>query len=268
MTRSQLILTFARSLLRDPQATLWAVANQDELARRDLIAQHGLSQLPTIDLLDLFGDISDELPTYSYLEGTSLVTDLLLLRLLARRHPQPDYLEIGTWRGESLANVAALGARCVSISLSPEEMRSRGMGEEFVRAHGVFLDDAYDIQHIGHDSTTYDFGQLDRRFDLVFVDGDHTRASVGRDTENVFRVLRDDSSVIVWHDYGASTETVRPSVLGGILDGAPADERRHLYHVSNTLCAIYIRGDFPTRMTSFPEMPTKNFRVAVSAQRL
>lgn len=266
MNRAKLLLDLAKALIRAPNSTLAAVANTDEIARRDILRKYGFCQLPTIDILDLFPSFEEEVSPYSYLEGTSLVTDLALLKLLARRHSEPAYLEIGTWRGESIANVAAIGAACTSISLSAEEMRERGLSDEFIAVHEVFSAGLTDVRRIAHDSTTYDFSELEDRFDLVFVDGDHERASVQLDTENVFKVLRDEHSVIVWHDYGWTTERVRPAVLAGILDGAPPHKRRHLYHVSNTLCAIYIEGEFDTRIVEFPQMPDKAFHVRVSAR--
>jgi hypothetical protein len=68
----------------------------------------------------------------------------------------------------------------------------------------------------------------------------------------------------------AGTIAGNPSTLGkvGILDGAPAGERKRLYHVSNTLCAIYTRGAFATSMVEHPAVPNKVFSVRVSARKL
>jgi hypothetical protein len=268
MNRARLLADLVRAFVRAPQASLTAVTNSDELARRDLLRTHGFDQLPTIDILDLFPSFEQEVCPYSFLEGTSLISDLALLRLLTRRYATPSYLEIGTWRGESLANVAATGAACTTISLSADEMRERGFGEQFIAVHEIYSKDLTHVRRIEHDSTTYNFGNLEDRFDLVFVDGDHDRAAVTADTENVFNVLRDDRSVIVWHDYGWSPERVRPAVLAGILDGCPPEAIEHVYHVSNTLCAIYIRGDFNTRRLRFPQTPNKVFRAVVSGRPL
>jgi hypothetical protein len=88
------------------------------------------------------------------------------------------------------------------------------------------------------------------------------------DTRNVFTLLKDTRSVIVWHDYGSSFESVRWDVLAGILEGTPAAERKNLYRISNTFCAIYIQDKLPSRFSSFPETPNKTFSVNIKAEKL
>lgn len=60
-------------------------AQENEFYKGKLNAEYGITQLPTINLLDLFPDLDEELNFYSFLGGTSLVTDLILLKSLARR---------------------------------------------------------------------------------------------------------------------------------------------------------------------------------------
>ena len=103
---------------------------------------------------------------------------------------------------------------------------------------------------------------------LVFVDGDHSYDGVRADTEHAFRLLRDERSVIVWHDYvRASAEDVMWGVAAGMLDGAPPAARPHLYHVSNTLCAVYVQGTFRTRTAVVPALPDKIFDVRIAARK-
>src|ERR1700719_3581279 len=61
--------------------------------------------LPQIDLLELLPGLDETISPYSYLEGQALPTDIALLKGLARKRPGCRYLEIGSWRGESLANM-------------------------------------------------------------------------------------------------------------------------------------------------------------------
>lgn len=232
-----------------------------------MLQRYGYCRLPTIDLLDLFPSFNETLNCYSFLEGTCLITDLALLKMLAKRYHDCEYLEIGTWRGESLANVAEIAVHCTSVNLSPSEIRKMGMSEEYVKVHFVFSKSLGNVTYIGHDSRTFDFASLGKRFDLIFIDGDHAYKSVKIDTGNAFNLLRDEDSVIVWHDYGFTPETVRSSVLAGILDGCPYEHRENLYHVSNTMCAIYARQKFKTKFVIFPEMPNKLFKISVSASR-
>jgi glycosyltransferase involved in cell wall biosynthesis len=95
----------------------------------------------------------------------------------------------------------------------------------------------------------------------VFVDGDHSREGVEIDTRNAFKLLRDDQSVIVWHDYGFTPERINWDVFAGILDGCPEERRGDLYQVSNTLCAVYLGRDkeLPSRYAAGYELPARTF---------
>ena len=99
------------------------------------------------------------------------------------------------------------------------------------------------------------------------MDADHRYKGVTIDTRSAFKLRRDERSVIVWHDYGKGYETVNWQVLRGILDGAPDDaHRKRIFHVSNTLCAVYL----PEAITAgYPETgwPTKTFEVHLTARR-
>jgi predicted O-methyltransferase YrrM len=229
---------------------------------------YGLGEgLSTIDLLDVVPGLNETLSPYCFMNGSSRTVDLAMLKALARRFSDCRYLEIGTLRGESIANIAQVAKECVSLSLSDQEMVQRGWPENYLINNGFFLGQVPNLKRIGHDSSTYDFSTLGK-FDLVFVDGDHSYEGVVSDTKNAFRVLRDENSIIVWHDYGMEYEAPRWSVMAGILDAAPEHARAHIYHVSNTLCAIYIREDFKTSFTVYPSVPNKVFAVTISATEL
>ncbi len=197
-----------------------------------------------IDLIDVIPDFDQEIKSFSFLEGTSRITDIALLMSLAKRVKDCDYLEIGSWRGESLLNVSRFCRKATSLSLSKSEMESCGFSKEAAEADGYFIKDISNLERILHNSLTFDFSTLNRKFDLIFVDGDHRRDAVVSDTKNVFNLLKDENSIIVWHDAGNTYNDIRHEVMAGILEAATAEQRKHIYRVSNTLCAIYINGAF------------------------
>jgi predicted O-methyltransferase YrrM len=224
--------------------------------------------LPQIDLLDLLPDLDETITPYTYLEGQALPTDIALLKGLARRMPNCRYLEIGSCRGESLANVAAVAAQCVAVNLPAADMAEFGYPPEAIAIEGIFSKQLPNVHTIEHNSQTYDYSALRRSFDLVFIDGDHTRAGVAADTRNMFPLLRDENSVIVWHDYGNTPEMVNPPVFEGIRDGCTAEQFQNVYHVSNTLCAINTRQPVKTRVAQFPARPDKVFELRLAARRI
>ncbi|MBN2214029.1 MAG: class I SAM-dependent methyltransferase [Bacteroidales bacterium] len=241
-------------------------AQQEKLFIDSLISDYKIDRLPTIDLLELFPGFEETLTTYSFLEGTSLITDIMLLKKLAKSYPECNYLEIGSWRGESIINVSEVSTHCTSVTLPPSEMNT---DKRYTDVHGVFSKNAKNLTEILHNSHTFDFNTLDQKFDLIFIDGDHSYKGVLNDTKKTFNLRKDSNSVIVWHDYGVSTETVRHSVLKAILDGIPPENHKYLYHVSNTICAVYIENrNFSCYRTEFPTFPNKKFSVQVKAGKI
>jgi predicted O-methyltransferase YrrM len=231
-------------------------------ADQKIIEQNGLLQ---VDLLELFPGFNESVKPYSFLDGTSLITDLALLRSLARKFNKCEYLEIGTWRGESVANVAEVAAHCVTINLPDEELLRMGKSKEYISLHRFYSKDLKNVSHIQHNSLTFDYSTLNKKFDLIFVDGDHHFENVKKDTQNIFGLLKNEHSIIVWHDYAFSPEKIRWEVLSGILAGVPKPEHRYLYHVANTLCCIYSKQTLKTRLFKVDQQPNKKFELTITS---
>jgi len=252
-------------IIRKPY--LLNLINDDEQVKQHYVARkyklpHGL---PTVDITDFISE-EEEIAPYSFLEGSSLPTDFALLRSICRNYKVGDYLEIGTWRGESVANVAPLVKNCTSVNLPDDEMRRLGLDEAYIGLHRFFSKDLSNVTHIQADSKTFDFKSLNKKFDLIFLDGDHHTETVISDTKNAFSLLKDDNSVIVWHDYGLSTETPRFNVLSGILDGCPDNCVKDLYHVSNTLCAVYTKKKLKSAFVRPNTKPNKLFLLKIKVK--
>ncbi len=225
-----------------------------------------ITRLPTVDIRDIVGEECLEIKNYTFLEGNSLLTDIMLLMSLAKSFKNCSFLEIGSWKGETVFNVSKHAKECYSVTLSKEDILKSGLPESFANSQGFFMNEP-GIKIFYGDSTNFDFTKLGRRFDLIFIDADHTHSSVVSDTRNALSLLKDDNSMIVWHDYGTTTENVNPVILSAILDGMPADEHRYLYHVSNTICALYSRKQYKTYMTEFPMTPDKVFDVSMKIRK-
>lgn len=240
MSKISKALKAFRLILQKPYLLNLLIDSEQEKQRYVARKYHLPEGLPSVELSEFIDD-NELIAPYSFLEGSSLPTDFALLRALCRHNKAEDYLEIGTWRGESAANVAPLVKNCYSMNLPDDAMRQRGLDEDYIGMHRFFSKDIPNITHLQADSQTFDFSLLNKKFDLIFLDGDHHTESIINDTKNAFALLKNDSSVIVWHDYGTGTETTRFGVLAGILDGCPDENRKYLYRVSHTLCAIYTR---------------------------
>jgi hypothetical protein len=261
-------LEILRILTKNPKYLLrgWYSGVLEAAKKEDVIKRYNLPNgIPTIDLLDLVPSFKETVEPYSYLTETSPPIDIAFLKAMARKFKNCCYLEIGAWRGESLANVAEVAKECVSISLSDEELKQWGHPNKYIQLQRFYSKGLKNVLHINHNSLTFDYSKLNKKFDMIFVDGDHRYNSVKIDTQNVFPLLKDENSVIIWHDCGPDTEDIKWSVLAGILDGCPLEKRKNLYRVSNTMCAIYTSKKIKHELLGFPQTPNKDFKIQISA---
>lgn len=270
MKKMNLILQFIRILINKPSIFAKSLYhsvikfNMEVLVKKKYKIERGL---PQIDILDIFPHLIETVTPYTNLYGTSLPIDLAIIKQFAKRFQDCVYLEVGTWRGESLANVAPICKHCVSISLSDEDMNKHGWGKSFQQLQRLFSKHLNNIEHIEANSKTFNFENLVEKFDLIFIDGDHSYEGVRSDTENAFKLLKGKSSIIVWHDYTTNYEHINYEVLAGILDGCPTNKRDKVFHISNTLCAVYTEEDIISKNAIYPAFPDKNFKVTIEVER-
>jgi len=217
--------------------------------------------LPVVSADVLFGDFDVEVEPFAYLEGGSLPTDIGLLRKFASQIKNCLYFEIGTWRGESVANVAAENSVCYTLNLPAATLVEQGYPEKYATEHYFFSKDIETITHLEGDSRIFDFEKLDKKFDLIFIDGDHHYQMVRNDTMKVLNHLVHDETIIVWHDYARNPEKVRFEVLAGILDSVPADNHKNLYHFANSLSAFYTRKKLTGESMIPPVSPKGYFKI-------
>lgn len=242
----------------------------DDKVWNDYLQKQGYpaNGLPVLEPDTLFPGFSEKIETFAFLDGGSLPTDIALLKGLAKWFPACNYFEIGTWRGESVVNVADVAGHCTTLNLSEKELLQRGLSEKYAALHGFFSKANPLITHLEGDSQTFDFAGLNQKFDLIFIDGDHHFESVKKDTENVFAHLVHDKSIVVWHDYAYHPEKVRPEVFAALYEGTPPEKRKKLVHVANTLCAVYLPEVLPVHPFSAPVTPRLKFRVEISTEKI
>lgn len=237
----------------------------ENVHRSEVFRKYNLPMgLPLVDITDLVKVIDEKIFPSSFLEGSSSPMDFVLLKGLAKRFPGGEYFEIGTWRGESAVNIASTGIHCITLNLSAQQMRERNISEKIIALHEFYSKGNPAIRHVYGDSRTFDYKSLGKKFDLIFVDGDHNYELVKNDTQKAFELIKDENSIIVWHDYGDTPEEVRWEVLHGILESTPEQYRKYLYRVSNTMCAIFTREKIQSYFSEFPQTPRHEFSVHVT----
>ncbi len=227
--------------------------------------EHKIQSLPLVESSFFWNETT--INAYSFLDGTSMLTDLALLKALCARIKNCHYFEIGTWRGESVQNVSENCEKCVTLNLSKNELLSLNLSEKYADLHGFFSKNNTKIEHLYGNTLHFDFSKL-QKFDVIFIDGDHHYKMVKHDTEKVFAHLLKENSVVVWHDYAFAPEHIRYEVFNAILDAVPKEKHQFLYHIKNTMCAIY----FPEKLTTqafIPfEKPAQKFIIQMILEKL
>ena len=255
-------------ILRKP-VLLNRVLSDEDTWQSYVVKKHGLPNgLPVVGMDQLIGPGTIQLGPMTYLDGGSLPTDLMLLAGLAERIGNGTYFEIGTWRGESVATVASRASSCFSLCLSDKEMQEQGMQPGTIDAHMQFSKGLPNVTHLRGDSRSFDFRKLNRKFDLIFIDGDHHYEFIKSDTENIFRYLVHDKSMVVWHDYGFFPDRVRFEVLAAILDGVGTERAGQVYHVGHTKCAVFTGEKLHSRTADFQKPPEEYFHTEISRHSL
>ncbi|PCJ25298.1 MAG: hypothetical protein COA97_08225 [Flavobacteriales bacterium] len=238
--------------------------HKDELLKNNLKLRNGFKML---DLIDILPNFNVAINPFSFLNGGSLITDLALLKGLVKQKEDCTYFEIGTWRGESVANVSSEAKICFSLNLSNESLKNLGYNQEYLNQQEFFSKGLGNVTHLKGNSFEFDFSPYYNKCDVVFIDGDHQYKSVLNDTKIAFKLLKDEKSIIVWHDYARNPGKIRWDVLRGIYNGTPTEKKNNLFSVSNTLCAIYTNS--PTPIIDGEKItPNKTFKINITAERL
>ena len=265
MSKIKKLVAAFSSIVNQPSLLNLVINNNDARKHKHLQRYPKLEALPEITV-----DQLDENPDYNvdmcFLDGASMPTDLALLKTLAKG--KKSFFEIGTWRGESVWNVAKVLSDCTTLNLSSEEMDAMGLPKKYGELHGVISKRNPDILHLEGNSKNFDFESLNKKYDLIFIDGDHSYEMVRNDTEKIFKHLVHEDTVVVWHDYGYSPERVRYEVFSAILDGLSTEKHAHLYHVANTMCAVYLPKQLKGRTFESLQTPEVLFGVQIIPNQL
>ena len=259
----QAIHALARIIV-NPKNLFYVLNNEDYFEER-VRKEYGIREwgCKTIQFDDLNIPFPETITTYSFLGGTSSITDLILLKGLAKRIEKCRYFEIGTWRGESIINLQEVVSVSVTLNLSKEELIRTGGNDNVVEAQNYYIREDDKIIKYEGNSSTFDFSSLKEKFDLIFIDGDHHWKNIKQDTENVFRHLTHDHSIVVWHDYKINYSTIWWEVLYGIMQGVTSEVHERLYHIRNTNCLVYLPFSIKAVDEKNPFLPASRFSVTV-----
>ena len=198
---------------------------------------------------------------YAFLSGSSMATDFAFLQMLCRKYKIETYLEIGTWRGESAANVAPYVKEVFTLNLPDSTLRNMGQSSAYIDSHRFFSKDIQNVTHLFGDSATFDWQPYAQKCDLIFIDGDHATEAVERDTKTALGLRKSSDSILVWHDAKQDAEYPRYDVLLGIYKALPKELHKNVYLVKHGLCAVYIPDASAGQAIAINALPKRAFEL-------
>ena len=194
----------------------------------------------TIDLGNfLFTQTAIFCKELTFIPGGSGILDFAFLKQIAILYGCREYLEIGTYIGESINVLTECCERLYSVTAplgSSYSMKAWCM-EAGLPDYSERLTYNKKIVHYFTNSRQFDFAKHADTVDLYFIDGDHSYSGVYCDTKNIFDHKKEDA-IVVWHDfkngnqYNADVVKAVSDVLG--------NEFANVYVTDNNMCGIYI----------------------------
>ena len=179
-----------------------------------------------------------ELPALTFIPGGSLVLDYAVIKTLIMKLRLKNYLEIGSFIGESINSASTVAEHCYSITMPPDTMKKyfADMGKGNFANRLAYRDN---ITQYFVDSKEFDFSSVANKIDIYFIDGDHSYIGVYNDTKNIFAHKKKDAFV-VWHDFRETELKLRLSCIKAAEDAMGKDAFSRMFLFDNCLCGIYV----------------------------
>lgn len=195
-----------------------------EISLENLLKKHGKE----ISLTEL-----------TFITNGSGLLDYLFLRLLATEFKVKNYLEIGSFIGESISVLSDVVEKCYSISLPEDDFSSFFESINMDNFSSFLLKNKENVIKFREDSQKFDYGKIEEDIDMVFIDGDHSYKGVFIDTRNIFTHVDLTNCIVVWHDFKTAGKYRLP-VINAVFDATPNEYHKNIFSVSNNMCGIYI----------------------------
>jgi predicted O-methyltransferase YrrM len=255
----------AIGLIVQRPALLNLILKDEEVLQRSFEKEFANLELQQMDPFAWSEATQLTITPYAFLSGSSMVTDFAFLQMLCRKYKVETYFEIGTWRGESAANVAPFVKEVFTLNLPDQTLLKMGMSRAYIAAHRFFSKDVANITHLFGDSATFDWTPYQHNCDLIFIDGDHTTEAVQRDTQTALQLRKSEKSILVWHDAKSDGEYPRYEVLLGIYRALPKELHQNVYLVKHALCAVYLPEGADASSIALNALPTRCFELELKS---
>lgn len=190
------------------------------------------------------------LPSRRWSGGISLLETFLLIAA-ARVVSAKRIFEFGTFLGSTTLNLALNSPEDATVfTLDLDQDSARGLSQDVNDAPltGMHLSAAsnldfadstvrHKIETIFGNSRSFDASPWAGSIDLAFIDGGHDVPTASCDTENAFRMARQERpSCLVWHDYGNREYAALTDYLEEL------SQRVEMFHIEDTMLCVCFQG--------------------------
>ena len=222
------------------------MVNQKNYEKAQLaeLEKHGMEKLPSVKPADVFSIYPPSSDTFKittdFSYGISPENDYYFLCRFANALKAKRYFEIGTWLGLSARNISDNldeSAEIFSLDI-PFDHPDIAIFNIPQHIFGYYARGKKNVHFLKSDSMKFNPTEYSKSCELVFVDGNHSQEYVENDTRIAFELMKDNNSVIAWHDYYLLGE-LNKNVLCGILNAVPVEKHKHIYHMQQSNMAIY-----------------------------
>ena len=211
------------------------------------------TKLPKVDVASLFParNAAIQMLETATTNGNATIQEVFTLNFaVAARRPRTVF-EIGTFDGRTTVNLAAntppdtkiftldlpaAGLNQTKFALEDYDRMYVDKPASGTRFKGT--EAGVKITQLLGDSATFDFSPYFDSIDFVFVDGSHAYEYAFSDSLNALKLLRKQTGVILWHDYG---HVCWPGVARALEELQATHPRfKNLVHIQDTTIACLL----------------------------
>lgn len=221
------------------------------LSRRTITSSELPYSLHTTSLEEIasgFGSILLSIPGSQIARTRSMVlplTDLLSVTAICAARLPKRVFEIGTFTGSTTLLMAlntSDDTKLFTLDLEPREFPKSLLnsdGKPMYEAGSLFHEEpiAAKITQLYGRSDCFDFSSYFGTIDLVYIDAEHSREAVLRDSENAMKMLS-LGGMIIWDDYRWLPE--HSECIGVTHALNELSEKWNIRQLSNTRLAIFV----------------------------
>ena len=179
--------------------------------------------------------------------GGLTLEELCVIISITKYYKVKNYLEIGSFRGRTSINIAHNNTNINIDTLDLpndykfDNLQFKLLKNDTIQAshqkRGYFFEKYKEysnkINNYYGDSANFDFKKLDKKFDLIFIDGSHKYENVVIDSINAINILY-EHGFIIWHDYSIQNMEVVKAIKY-----IKKKYNLKIYSIKNTKFAIY-----------------------------